>query len=177
MPALGTKKFVGGPTGASWVFTGLAGISGNESGFTYGNSDAPEGTQVAFVQQHSWFSQKITRLAAGRYSFTFLAAQRGEGNSNVPVYGFPSDLQNVQVTLDGTVLGTFTPAGRTYSRYTTNTVAVSAGTHTLTFTGLNTAYLADPVRSDKKYAYAYDNTAFIDDVGYNFSPTPPKHPR
>ena len=52
-----TPNLAGGfqyaPTGASWVFTGGAGISGNNSPFTSGNPPAPEGVQVAFLQGSS----------------------------------------------------------------------------------------------------------------------------
>jgi hypothetical protein len=47
-------------------------------------------------------------------------------------------------------VGTFTPAGTAYSTFTTSNFTVTAGTHTLSFVGL------DPNGGD--------NTAFIDNV-------------
>ena len=38
------------PTATPWSFTGSSGISGNNSGFTSGNPNAPQGAQVAFLQ-------------------------------------------------------------------------------------------------------------------------------
>ncbi|MBK7743710.1 MAG: fibronectin type III domain-containing protein [Betaproteobacteria bacterium] len=39
------------PGGVGWVFSGNTGITGNGNAFTSGNPAAPEGVQVAFVQQ------------------------------------------------------------------------------------------------------------------------------
>ncbi|MBK6337738.1 MAG: fibronectin type III domain-containing protein [Betaproteobacteria bacterium] len=39
------------PGGVAWVFSGNTGITGNGNAFTSGNPVAPEGVQVAFVQQ------------------------------------------------------------------------------------------------------------------------------
>jgi hypothetical protein len=63
------------PVGSPWTFLSSAGLAGNGSGVTAGNPNAPDGTQVAFLQMTGEFSQSIT-LAAGSYSIGFLAAQR-----------------------------------------------------------------------------------------------------
>ena len=47
------------PTGSPWSFTGTSGISSNNSGFTSGNPNAPQGTQVAFLQQYGSISQSV----------------------------------------------------------------------------------------------------------------------
>jgi hypothetical protein len=52
--------------------------------------------------------------------------------------------------VDGMAVGTFTPAGTAYSTFTTSNFTVTAGTHTISFVGL------DPNGGD--------NTAFIDNV-------------
>src|SRR5262249_376212 len=52
-PNVGTGSFFDfqyDPSGSPWTFAGGAGVAGNGSGFTVGNPDAPEGTQVAFLQ-------------------------------------------------------------------------------------------------------------------------------
>jgi hypothetical protein len=47
-------------------------------------------------------------------------------------------------------VGTFAPAGTGYAAFTTAAFAVGAGSHTITFQGLDSA--------------GGDNTAFVDDV-------------
>ena len=56
--------------------------------------------------------------------------------------------QDFQVLVDGVVVGTFTPSGTSYQSYTTAAFTVTAGSHTITFQGLDTA--------------GGDNTAFIE---------------
>ena len=60
--SVGAGKFQYRPTGSPWTFSGGAGISGNDSGFTSGNPPAPEGAQVAFLQTTGSFSQTRQRL-------------------------------------------------------------------------------------------------------------------
>jgi hypothetical protein len=144
-PSVGTGTygaFQYQPTGTPWTYSALAGVAGNGSGFTSGNPNAPEGAQVAFLQGPSSVSQAVT-LAAGTYSVSFSAAQR----QNVQYSS-----QTFQVQVDGTVVGTFTPGSANYTAYNTASFTVTAGSHTITFVGL------DPDGSDK------DNTAFIDQV-------------
>ena len=136
---------------AVWDFEGTTGISGNGSAFTSGNPDAPEGSQVAFLQQTGTFSQTISGFSAGAYTFSFDAAQRGN-------YGGPQDFE---VSLDNTLLGIYGPGLSTdYTAFTTAPALVSAGSHTLTFTGLNTNPLDD------------DNTALIDNVSVSPAAVP-----
>jgi hypothetical protein len=138
---VGAGQFQYGPTGSPWTFSGGAGISGNNSGFTSGNPPAPEGTQVAFIQQTGSFSQTITGWAAGSYVLTFDAAQRGN---------FQASHQDFEVLVDGTVISTFTPSSTSYLSYSTAAFTVTAGLHTITFQGLDSA--------------GGDNTAFVDAV-------------
>jgi hypothetical protein len=132
------------PKGSPWTFTDndSAGFTGNNSGYTaYGNPPAPEGLQVAFLQGTGVFSQEVPGWAAGSYQLTFRAAQRGVNQTS---------RQNFNVLVDGNVVGTFTPSGTSYQTYTTAPFTVTAGAHTITFQGLDTA--------------GGDNTAFIDQV-------------
>ncbi len=126
------------PSGSSWSFTG-AGISGNNSAFTAGNPPAPEGVQVAFLQQKGSFSQSVAGWTAGTYVLSLDAAQRAN---------YQASKQNFSVAIDGTVVGTFTPSGTSYQTYTTAPFMVSAGSHTITLQGLDSA--------------GGDNTAFVD---------------
>ena len=71
---------------------------------------------------------------------TFSAAQRAN---------FQASRQDFRVLVDGVVVGTFTPSGTSYSNLTA-AFTVAAGSHTITFQGLDSA--------------GGDNTAFIDNV-------------
>src|SRR4029077_19738145 len=125
-------------TPSPWTFTAgpllgntmsAAGVAGNGVGhFTSGNPNAPEGTQVAFVQgAGSSFSQSIN-FSAGTYSLTFQAAQRAVNGG-----------ETFKVLVDGQVVGTFKPGGASYSTFTTNNFALSAGSHTIEFLGAGSA--------------------------------------
>jgi hypothetical protein len=117
------------PTGSAWSFGGPAGLSGNGSGFTSGNPAAPQGTQVAFLQGAGGaISQAVDFAAAGSYLISLSAAQRGN---------FGTSKEEVQVLVDGTVVDTFTPAGTSYTTYTTAAFAVAAGSHTISFVGVD----------------------------------------
>jgi PKD repeat protein len=133
-------SFAYNPAGAAWTFVGQSGISANGSGFTSGNSDAPEGSQVAMLQNVGSFSQAFTFQDNTSYTFVFSSAQRGNLSST----------QNFQVLLDSTSLGTFTPSGTSYADYTTSAIIPGAGSHTLNFVGLNSV--------------GGDNSVFIDNV-------------
>ena len=148
----GSAAYAYNPTGTAWTFSGPtssggSGVAGNGSAFTSGNPNAPEGTQVAFLQQAGSMSQSIAGWAAGSYTISFQAAQRGGGSSN-----------DFEVEVDGTVVGTFTPSGTSYASYTTPTFTVSAGSHAVEFLGLGSA--------------GGDNTAFIDAVSVALAATP-----
>jgi 6-phosphogluconolactonase (cycloisomerase 2 family) len=141
-PAVGAGNFQYTPSGATWAFSATAGVSGNGSGFTAGNPAAPEGGQVAFLQGAGSATQSFA-LAAGTYTVSFRAAQRGNFN--------PGGNQTVRVLVDGVVRGTFTPAGAGYETFT------SAG-FTLTGTGTRTVRLEGLA--------AGDSTALVDDVRF-----------
>ena len=118
-----------------------AGIAANNSGFTAGNPAAPQGTQVAFLQSTGSFSQTTGNWVAGNYVLSFNAAQRGN---------FQASQQDFQVLVDGVVVGKFTPSGTSYETYSTPVFTVAAGSHTITFQGLDSA--------------GGDNTAFVDSI-------------
>jgi hypothetical protein len=140
LPSLGTGSYQYDPSGTAWTFAGTAGVAGNGSAFTAGNTAAPEGTQVAFLQETGSISQAV-EVAAGSYIVRFSAAQR----ANVQ-----ASSQTFAVEVDGAVVGTFTPAGTGYAAYATAGFTLTAGAHTITFVGLDPDGL--------------DNTAFLDQV-------------
>ncbi len=57
-------------------------------------------------------------MTAGSYHITFEAAQRGN---------YAAANQDIEVLVDGTVVGKFTPAGTAYAQYTTAEFTVTAG--------------------------------------------------
>jgi hypothetical protein len=138
---VGAGQFKYRPTGSPWTFSGGAGIAANNSGFTAGNPSAPQGTQVAFLQGGGSISQTTGNWVAGSYVVTFDAAQRAN---------YQASQQDFQVLVDGVVVGTFTPSGASYGTYTTAVFTVTAGSHTITFQGLDSA--------------GGDNTAFVDSI-------------
>src|SRR5207302_765710 len=90
VPTLGDAGFEASPVaagqftysapGSAWTFGGSpgsgSGLSANGSAFTRGNPDAPQGSQVAFLQGRGSFSQAVAGWAAGSYRLSFLAARR-----------------------------------------------------------------------------------------------------
>ncbi|MHC5539758.1 hypothetical protein ACYOEI_16185, partial [Singulisphaera rosea] len=140
-PSVGTGNFQYNPTGTPWTFLGHSGVSANNSAFTNGNPPAPEGDQVAFLQDTGTITQTTTTLAAGIYQLRFQAAQRANAGSR----------QDFQVLIDGVVVADkVTPTGGSYQTVTTAALHLAAGTHVITFKGLDDA--------------GGDNTAFLDDV-------------
>jgi len=136
-PALPASSFSYG-IGSGWNFVGASGISTDRSGFT-GPQSAPEGAQVAFIQDVGSFSQSIDGFVSGSYTLTFDAAQRSNFGGR----------QDFAVQLDDVVVGVFEPASYRYRELRATFVA-SAGTHTLEFVGIDTV--------------GGDNTAFIDKI-------------
>ncbi len=142
---MGAGQFQYDPAGSAWTFSDSAGISANGSGFTWANPPAPEGSQVAFLQVTGSFSQSVAGWAAGTYTLSFEAAQRA----------YQVSQQDFEVLVDGVVISTFTPSGTSYRNYTTAAFTVSAGSHTITFQGLDSA--------------GGDNTAFVDEIAVAIS--------
>jgi uncharacterized repeat protein (TIGR01451 family) len=145
----GSSAYQYDPTASPWTWVGQAGVSGNGSGFTSGNPNAPQGSQVAFLQNKGSFSQSVSPTA-GSYVVTFSAAQRAT---------YQSSSQAFQVQIDGVVMGTFTPSSAAYANFTTTVFTLAAGVHTVGFIGLN--------------PNGGDNTAFIDQVALTAPPPPP----
>jgi hypothetical protein len=113
------------PTGSPWTFSGGSGVAGNGSAVTSGNPNAPQGTQVAWMQNGGTISQAVS-FAAGTYTISLEAAQRGNYPSN----------SSIQVQIDGQTIATLTPSGTSYSAFTTTSFTVTAGSHTIKFVGV-----------------------------------------
>jgi hypothetical protein len=99
-----TNNFAYNPAQLGWSFSPLSGISGNGSGFTSSNNNAPIGSQVAFIQKTGTISRKLTGLIPGSsYLLDFYAAQRA---------GYGS--QALSLSIGSLSLGTITPSGTSY---------------------------------------------------------------
>ena len=133
------------PTGSAWTFNGLAGVSANNSTFTSGNPNAPEGSQVGFIQNQGSISQTVSNWTAGSYQISLLAAERASwGTQN----------QSLQVLIDGQVVSTITPTSTTYQTYTTAAFTATAGVHKITFQGMNASGDASSLIDSVKVAVA-----------------------
>ena len=98
-PTLAANSYTIAPASSPWQFTGDTGVSGNASGFTIGNPNAPNGTQVAFLKNNGTISQTVY-LDAGVYDLSFLAAQRTN---------FQTQNQEIEVLVDGAEVGAIVP--------------------------------------------------------------------
>lgn len=147
------------PITTAWTFTGAAGISNNLSGATssatYGSIYAPDGSQVAYLQNNGSISQPVYFFdtgasTVGTYSISFYAAQR---------IGYNTQPQTIDVLVNGVQVASITPSITTnpnlnssntyyyiYSAYQTPNFSEPNGTYTVKFQGTTAA------------------TAFIDDV-------------
>lgn len=115
------------PTVPGAVFWNGAGVTGNAS--AWGFLPTPDGDQVAFVQsangETSHIDLSVSGLGAGlSYKVSFYLASR-------PGYG----VNPVIVSIDGTSLGTFTPASSAFERVITANFVASGTGGTLRFAG------------------------------------------
>jgi len=145
-----TATYIYNPSGGSWTFTAQSGANGsgvatNRSAFTGGNSVAPQGGQVAFIQGTSTVSQVVSGFISSKhYTVNFAAAQRV--NKSPTQAG-----QTWDVRINGSAIGSFAPA-----QTATNYLSYTAG-----FTAAATNNTVAFVGTDTKGG---DNTIFIDNV-------------
>jgi hypothetical protein len=132
--------FVYNPTNAVWAFSD-AGLTVNNSGFTAGDPNAPQGSQSGFLQNARSSIKQTAQIDAGSYTLTFKAIQRAN-------YQFGS--QVIDVRLDGASIGRFTPPLGSWGTATMPMTIATTGPHEIAFFGLG--------------AGGNDFTAFIDDV-------------
>lgn len=129
--------------------TGGTGVSQNGSGFTGGSNNAPEGSQVGFIQGATSISQKVIGFQAGvAYQMRFYLANR-DAYSAQTIQVTIKDLTNNGTTTIGTYPLTVGPA---YQSYTTANFTLTGSTGLLTISG--TVAKTGGV----------DATAFIDDI-------------
>jgi len=131
----GWGAFQTNPSGSDWTFDG-AGIMGN--GSAYRNPDAPDGSQVAYLQGSVSMSQTVS-FTAGTYIFAFTAAKRGGGYDN----------EIINVLIDGNQIVSYNISNTSYQSFTTPSFTVTDGNHIITFSG-------EPTNGDC--------TAFVDNI-------------
>ena len=127
-------SFINDPKNAGWIFTGMSGIAENDSAYTYPayRQGTPYGNQYAYLQSvhgvNGAISQIISNFQTGNYIFSFAASQRDHvGRDN-------TENQTVTVMVDGTSVGSFTPADTNWYCYQTTPILLNADNHTLVFT-------------------------------------------
>ncbi|MCE0484461.1 MAG: hypothetical protein LV479_09510 [Methylacidiphilales bacterium] len=139
-PTIGDYSYT--PENSGWAFTNNAGITTTGAG-AYGAPKPPDGTQCGLLQGVSGtlgtMSQSVS-FPDGTYTISFYGAQRFD------------QVQPIAVSVDGAVVGTYTPASNTFAQITTAAFKVAAGNHTITFAA-----------TDK----AGDKTSFIDLISIN----------
>ncbi len=126
-PALITDAFQFAANTGPWNFSSTTGLARNGDSFTSGNPNAPDGSQVAFIQGSGVISQSVY-LIAGSYNISFYAAQRANDKIRN---------QEIEVFVDGGLVGTVTPGGTAYSPFETSSFTVGAGTHLVKLVGVN----------------------------------------
>ncbi len=127
------------PQDSYWDFRGSAGVSGDNSIFTSANPSSPDGTHVAFIQGGSSLIQTVVDWSTGNYQVSLSVAQSGLGDQSG---------EGIQVLLDGAVVGSVMPSSTTYQVYTTPNFPVTAGSHALSFRGLDPSGKGNTVLMD-----------------------------
>ncbi|MCD9021537.1 hypothetical protein [Cohnella silvisoli] len=148
-----TADYIYNPASAGWTFSvqsgsNGAGIQRTGTGGSFYAAYAPEGAQTAFIQGTGSMQQTLTNVSAGTYAINFLAAKRqARWDGTNFFYG---GLQTFNVYVDNNFVGAFSPASTSFNSFTSNTIALTTGNHTIKFEGTTTSG---------------DNTDFIDSVG------------
>lgn len=146
--------YVYNPSGGSWSFSTLTGIVKNAGGF--GNPNAVEGTQAAFIQQDGSFEQTLSFPADAEYTLLFNVAQRSGYQETFDIY------------CDSIKIGS-------WGEYNTNTsyalsrflFTTTAGNHTIKFVGTKTtadACFIDDIYIGSSQPIHYTNTTGRNDI-------------
>lgn len=114
-----------------WQFSSSGGDSFSgivtESGTLFGTPKyIPQCWQAAFVQGTGQFSQSVAFESGGTNLIRFRAVGRSSGGAGA---------EPITVSVDGNVLGTFTPLTTAWSLYTSLPFSVGAGVHVVGFAG------------------------------------------
>ncbi len=126
-----TTPFITNPSGGQWVFTGTSGLARN--GSEWYSPLAPDGQQAAFVEDQGSITQTLYDLPAGTYQLSFAAIQRSDGGVTA---------NGLNILVDGTVVMTVAAEDlltAAWQQFTTPTLTLTEGTHTIAFQGLGDA--------------------------------------
>ncbi len=123
-PQVGNGLWTYDTTGGVWNFAGTSGIAADNSQFL---NTAPGGTQAAFLQNSSSFSQSISVGVTGIYDLSFEATNRP---------GYNAD--NLAIDVDGVSVQSWSflrlNSGSVFQTFAVG-IPLTAGTHTLAFVG------------------------------------------
>ena len=108
------------------------------SGVGDGPVSPPDGTQAGFIQGAGTFDQTIPGFTAGAYAVSFYLEQR----TNYVTDPIQVTIDDVPVTF-GAQTSVTAPSATFFTLYTSNPVALTAGSHDLAFAGLGGADGAD----------------------------------
>jgi hypothetical protein len=131
--------------GSPWTFagtTGQRGLSTNGSAFTAQTVSTTDGNQVAFIQGEGTLSQSVFFSASGSYQVSLKAIQRHENQD-------PNGIV-LSIEVDGVLRWSGLPGRNSYATYSTPSLQLASGSHTITIRGRNPAL--------------NDNTVFVDAV-------------
>ena len=140
---LASGQYIAAPTGGAWTFGNAAGIAGINSIWSSSNpAQAPDGSNCCYLQgDNASIAQTLNFPVAGTFTISLLIAQR---------FTTAVNNQDVAVQIDGTTVGVLIASNAQWRTYTTPNFTVTAGNHTLTIIGQDTA--------------SGDNTALIGSV-------------
>ncbi|MCH2224186.1 MAG: T9SS type A sorting domain-containing protein [Crocinitomicaceae bacterium] len=127
-----------------FTFSAGTGISSNGSGFTSANPNAPNGSQVAFIQGSGAYIERTFGFGSnsGRfYRVVFKSALRNR----------PGEKKRLRVLVDNIEVGEFDIISSNYKVKTTLPIFLNSGQHTIRIVGVNTVS-------------AGNHTAFIDEL-------------
>jgi cell surface hyaluronidase len=146
--------------GWTWANTGPnnggAGVSANNTAFTSGNNNAPDGAQVLFLQNQSSVSQNVSGFVQGvTYDVTFYLTHRQNFGDPNPI-AFPQ----LAISIGGqnVVTGLAPPEGPQYTAES--------------FIFTNTSALATQTLLIAQTLPTTDQTLFFDDIKISATPEP-----
>ena len=143
-PAYAPQAWTYNPANTGWTFNSSSGTAANGSPWVL---TSPEGGQVAFLQNNGSMTTAITATITGDYLLSFIAANR------------PGYLATgLTVTLDGASLATYLPGqlggAGDFNLFQLPAVRLTAGSHTLTFQGLQNGTDSDTLIDDVRFTAA-----------------------
>ena len=134
-PAYAAGGWSYNPTNTGWNFISSSGTAANGSPWV---NSAPEGVQVAFIQNAGSMSSSINVAVAGAYVLSFQAANRP---------GYVSS--GLVISLDNKTLLTLSPGqigqGGDFNRFQCPAISLTAGNHSLVFQGVQNGSDSDTI--------------------------------